>query len=210
MTNFAGDTVTVNISYQDAQYYINWARRPAMRTVKEALADGYRRANETFADRVEFTIPRADAEQFIRGSRRAMRLPSGATLSGMIRLALDTDGAAADTNETRAANNSGAEFLDGNVPGSERDADAPNYEADSDPVNEDTSEPVMSDVVDLDSSDTGTDDDHTHEVSRDAGTGEFVSEQYADEHPDTTVTETVPDGEPNVGDQDGNRFSSEG
>lgn len=33
-----------------------------------------------------------------------------------------------------------------------------------------------------------------HSVARDAGTGESVTEQYAAEHPDTTVVETVEDG----------------
>ena len=32
----------------------------------------------------------------------------------------------------------------------------------------------------------------TKEVSRDAGTGEFVTKKYADTHKKTTVTEKVP------------------
>lgn len=32
-----------------------------------------------------------------------------------------------------------------------------------------------------------------HKVWRDAVTGEFVTEEYASEHPDTTVSETVDD-----------------
>jgi hypothetical protein len=31
----------------------------------------------------------------------------------------------------------------------------------------------------------------TTKVNRDAGTGQFVTEKYADKHPRTTVTETV-------------------
>jgi hypothetical protein len=32
----------------------------------------------------------------------------------------------------------------------------------------------------------------THKVHRDAGTGQFVTEKYADRHRKTTVRETVP------------------
>lgn len=35
------------------------------------------------------------------------------------------------------------------------------------------------------------DDDVVRHVARDAGTGEFVTAEYAAEHPETTVTETV-------------------
>ncbi len=32
----------------------------------------------------------------------------------------------------------------------------------------------------------------THKVHRDSGTGQFVTENYADKHPKTTQSETVP------------------
>lgn len=42
------------------------------------------------------------------------------------------------------------------------------------------------------------DDDNTKVIYRDSITGQIVSRQYAEEHPDTTQQDTVPEGSPDA------------
>lgn len=45
---------------------------------------------------------------------------------------------------------------------------------------------------------TEPDDDDTKVIYRDSITGQIVSKQYAGEHPDTTQSDTVPEGSPDA------------